>query len=234
MSMNKIEQNVLLLDIGGTLVDITEPYEVYTERAAANMVAQVKPEMDAEEAKQIALDTRRKIRAEAHSTFTEFDFLDFTTNVMAKWEIEKWNDQNSIEAAYVEAELEITKNFDDTIDFLTRARAAGKRIVALTNNFSALHVQTLLDRFGLRPFFDDIFISASLRLRKPSAELMDQVLASIDVDRQDVIIVGDKVSMDVELGLRSGVATCLVARNTRPEGHEKADILVDTRAEIEF
>lgn len=232
--MAKAQQQVLFLDIGGTLVDITEPYEVYTKRAISKMVSHVKPEIDTKEAMDIAWEVRCKIREQAHTTLREYDFFQFGIEVMKHWGISERNYQPTMEAAYIEAELQITRCFEDTIDFLTRARAAGKRIIALTNNFSSLHVETLLDRFGLRPFFNDIFISASLGLRKPSTELMEKVLDASKVYRQDAIIIGDKVNMDVEAGIRSGVASCLVARGTRPEGHEKADMRVDTLAEIEF
>jgi len=234
MNMAHIDQNVLLLDIGGTLVDITEPYDVYTERAVANVVNFVQPEIDSEEAKKIALDVRRKIRDHAHATLEENDFLVYTASVFQRWGINKWNDQAAIEAEYIKAELEITKLFDDTLEFLERAKSSGKRIVALTNNFSALHVETLLERFGLKPYFSDIFISASFDLRKPSLEFMELVFKDLNVSRSEAIVIGDKVEMDVEAGRRSGVATCLVTRGSDPEGQEKADIIVRTLADIEF
>lgn len=234
MKMVHIEQDVLLLDIGGTLVDITEPYDVYTQRAVSNVVDFVQPEMEVEEAIRIALDVRRKIREQAHKSMEEINFLAFTANVFLKWGISKWKDQDIIEAEYIKAELEITERFDDTIGFLEKARSADKKIIALTNNFSTLHVETLLDRFGMKAYFDDIFISASLGLRKPSAELMDVVFGQLNIPRTEAIIIGDKVEMDVEAGIRSGVKTCLIARGERPVGHKKANVVLRSLAEIEF
>lgn len=61
----------------------------------------------------------------------------------------------------------------------------------------------------LRPFFTDIFISASVGASKPSTEYFDYVEAHIHgFDRKKALIIGDSLTSDIRGGNNAGIDTC--------------------------
>ena len=57
--------------------------------------------------------------------------------------------------------------------------------------------------------FDGVFISDEIGSEKPSKAFFDHVFATVkDLDRDEVMIVGDSDSSDMRGGLAAGIRTC--------------------------
>lgn len=224
--MQKISHKNLLLDIGGTLVSINESFEEYTRRAIANTFPFFKSSsiLNKNEFIEDVLSIRNSIRAEAHESLVESSFEYFIKKVAFDLDLELLSSVDQIEKEYIKAELEITSLNDGVLDFLEKAKDKGKRIIIATNNFSAHHVKELLDLFSMRSYINYVFISGEMGVRKPSAAFIDTICERLALNKMDCIIIGDKLSMDIQAANNSGIESALF----NPEGK------IDTKQNIPF
>lgn len=62
---------------------------------------------------------------------------------------------------------------------------------------------------GLLEILDGVFISEEIGAPKPQKEFFDGVFARLsDVNKEDVLIVGDSLTSDIKGGNNAGIATC--------------------------
>ena len=83
-----------------------------------------------------------------------------------------------------------------------------KRKFILTNRYSHL-ASALLEKLGIRAFFEEVFGGDDEKCIKPSACIMERILPAVGVKREDALIVGD-MAIDIMTGKNSGVRTCWV------------------------
>lgn len=82
------------------------------------------------------------------------------------------------------------------------------KIYAVTNGVTTTQTPRL-EKSGLLPYFDGVFISEQMGCKKPEAEFFDQVFAAIGItDRSRTIILGDSLTSDMQGGRNAGIKTC--------------------------
>lgn len=70
-----------------------------------------------------------------------------------------------------------------------------------------------LERAGLKPYFEDIFISQSIGAGKPSKEFFDYVKNHIEeFDAGRTLVIGDALTSDILGGQMAGIDTCWFCR----------------------
>src|SRR5690606_21498048 len=151
------------------------------------------------------LGIRNSIRAKAHETLIEFSFEYFIQEVCKKLNLKLKSNIDEVEKSYLKAELEITNLNDGVIEFLNRAKEANKSLIVATNNFSSQHVETLLNQFKISPFLDEIYISAKMAIRKPSIEFINTICKEQQLNKEETVIIGDKLSMDIKAANNSSI-----------------------------
>ena len=66
-----------------------------------------------------------------------------------------------------------------------------------------------LQRSHLGEWMDGIFLSEELGAEKPSPAFFDKVFAALpDIDKADMLMVGDSLTSDMKGGLMAGIPTC--------------------------
>jgi len=100
--------------------------------------------------------------------------------------------------------------FDDVVPMLRAARAAGRRLVVVSNWDASL--PDVLDRLGLAPLLDGVVTSARAGARKPAPAIFEQALAIADVAASRAIHVGDSLEEDVAGARAAGVEPVLLRR----------------------
>jgi len=70
----------------------------------------------------------------------------------------------------------------------------------------------LLDKFGLREFFDVILVSGEINKRKPSPEIFERALNALGVDAAKAVFVGDMPGLDVKGAKDTGIKAILIER----------------------
>lgn len=100
---------------------------------------------------------------------------------------------------------------DDALDVLRKLR--GKYKLGLVSNFAIPEcVWRLLDKFGLREFFDVVLVSAEINKRKPSPEIFERALKILGVDASRAVFVGDMPGLDVKGAKNAGIRAVLIER----------------------
>ena len=236
-----IKEKYLLLDIGGTIVHITEPFDVYTKRAIGYVYDALNPNVARETFIRSLYQERIDIRKQAERTLIEYSFREFIKRGLQRFNIEISNESaNQLELMYIKAELETTELFADTVPFLQKTKNNSKIICAATNNFSVSHVYELLKKFNIGSYFSAVHISGEIRIRKPDKKFLDTIRShqNIPMNRNDCVLIGDKLLIDILSGKRSGVKTCFLDRNgytaVKPIKNVSPDFVISSLSEIEF
>jgi putative hydrolase of the HAD superfamily len=101
--------------------------------------------------------------------------------------------------------------FDDAAPALRRLRAAGLRLVVVSNWDASLHER--LAETGLAGLVDGAVASAQVGVAKPDPAIFTRGLELAGVAPEDAWHVGDSVEADVRGALAAGVAPVLLARD---------------------
>lgn len=74
-----------------------------------------------------------------------------------------------------------------------------------------------LSKSGLMKYFKDFFVSEKIGFQKPAREYFDEVLTKIgNPPKNEVLIIGDSCSSDINGGIISGIDTCWFNPNSQP------------------
>ena len=100
--------------------------------------------------------------------------------------------------------------FDDARPALTAARAAGLRIVVVSNWDASL--PDVLDRTGLSDLLDGVVTSATEGASKPAEAVFGAALALAGAAPHEAVHVGDTPETDVDGATAAGIAPILLVR----------------------
>ncbi len=81
-------------------------------------------------------------------------------------------------------------------------------LAAVTNGIGKIQ-SSRLEKSGLLPYFDEVFISEKLGVTKPSPKFFEMALRKLGIKSRDrVLVVGDSLEADIKGGKNAGLATC--------------------------
>ena len=208
--MVELKHQNILLDVGDTLVKINQPFEKYTLKAIECLAEDLSNHKDVQLStliEQLFL-IRNEIRAKAHESLREYHFNEYLVEIERQLNVQFTKPFLELETQYVQAELAITKRIEGVVEMLKAAKKVGKRLIVSTNNFSPQHVKLLLKKFEIESFIDEVFISAEMKIRKPSIKFIDTICNQLHLNKKETIILGDKPHMDILAAINSGIDSC--------------------------
>jgi putative hydrolase of the HAD superfamily len=103
--------------------------------------------------------------------------------------------------------------FDDVVPALERLRAAGVKL-GIVSNFEEW-LERLLERLGVRPYFDVRVISGIEGVEKPAPVIFRLAMERAGVEAERSAYVGDNPVFDVEPALALGMLPVLIDRRDR-------------------
>ena len=131
-----------------------------------------------------------------------------------------------IEAPVLSYELHRSKSRpaprDGALDLVHWCRAHDVVVGIVSNTVSGRSVRRILDDYGIGDLIGPAAYSDEIGVRKPGRAIFDAALAGLDVDRADVVYVGDKALNDGRGGRDAGIGTICLLRGGK-----------DTDAELE-
>lgn len=96
---------------------------------------------------------------------------------------------------------------DDSLNIVKSLRGKVKQYVV--SNGTVVAQTKKLQVSGLGELMEGIFLSEQLGVEKPNVRFFDQVFARIgEVNRDEVMIVGDSLTSDIRGGNNAGIRTC--------------------------
>lgn len=91
----------------------------------------------------------------------------------------------------------------------------------------------LLDKFGLREFFDAVIISGEVNQRKPSSRIFNRALQALGVNASEAVFVGDMLDLDVRGPKNVGMITVLIERRpVKDIADTKPDFVIKRLSEL--
>jgi putative hydrolase of the HAD superfamily len=94
--------------------------------------------------------------------------------------------------------------FPGAVDFLQALRDSNVRLALLTNG-AALAQRAKIERFGLDPLFEAIYVEGELGYGKPDERVYRNALAALRTDPAEAWMVGDNLEWDVAAPQRLGI-----------------------------
>jgi HAD superfamily hydrolase (TIGR01662 family) len=112
---------------------------------------------------------------------------------------------------------------EDAISTLETLKSGGYRLGLISNTSDDNNVQGIIDRWGLRQFFETIVTSAALGIRKPDARIFQIALDRFQIQPDAAVMIGDALNADVLGANRSGIYSVWITRHVHfPEEGELA------------
>lgn len=157
---------------------------------------------------------------------TEFRYVDLMVAMyerfFASQDIDKEYFLKTAEEIEFSIECRVQKLCQDIIEEIRRLKAAGKKIICVSDFYSSLSFfNKLLEYHGIRDLFDEIFVSSELLITKRSGRLYDEVLKQLKATPQNVMMVGDNKDSDCEMALQKGMQVYWLDRNERKQEYQR-------------
>jgi putative hydrolase of the HAD superfamily len=100
----------------------------------------------------------------------------------------------------------------DTITTLQELKRCGYLLAIISNAGDDDDVQALIDKAGIRSFFEVIVTSAEVGIRKPNPVIFHAVLKRLGTSPQRSVMVGDRLGADVYGAQSAGMRGILINR----------------------
>lgn len=95
-------------------------------------------------------------------------------------------------------------------DELLKDLAEFATLAVISNGIQQVQLKRL-EKSGLLPYFDDIFVSEKLGVTKPSPKFFELALRRLGVkDKKRTLVIGDSLLADIKGGQNAGLDTCWI------------------------
>lgn len=119
---------------------------------------------------------------------------------------------------------------DDALPTLETLRQRGYRLGMISNTSDDKNVQQLIDRHGLRPYFEHIVTSAGCGIRKPDGRIFQMALDHFQAPSEAAAMVGDTLEADILGANQMGIYSIWVTRRT--EVREEGELAIQPQAVV--
>ena len=206
----------VLFDLFNTLVLLESDEVFYTPclRRLHEFLARERISVPFEDFRRVYFEVRDRLYAETEKSLEEPHF-----NVRVSQTLQRLGFDFGVShpvivgatMAFADELLHYVRLDADAIDILRKLR--GKYKLGIVSNFAIPECAwNLLDRFGLRGFFDIVVVSGAVNQRKPSPKIFEKALNALGVDSSRTVFVGDMPGLDVKGAKNVGIRAILIER----------------------
>jgi putative hydrolase of the HAD superfamily len=115
----------------------------------------------------------------------------------------------------------------ETVPTLQRLSQRGYLLGLVSNAADDADVQNLVDRSGIRSFFQIILTSAAEGIRKPNPQILWRALEALDVQPEAAMMVGDTLGADILGAKNAGILSVWVTRRAaNPQNRAPQDTIL--------
>lgn len=222
----------IIFDLGGTLLYFDAPWPEVLLRADTVLFERLREAG-------LALDQHKfmqtyRAQLEAYYQEREAEFIEYTTLYILRNLLEKWgypDVSDSVLRPALDAMYAVTQAHwqlePDALETLQALKDLGYRLGMISNAGDDRDVQKLVDKAGIRLFFDIILTSAAEGIRKPNPRIFELVLDHWALPPERVVMVGDTLGADI-LGARNAglFGVWITRRAENPANRAHADTIL--------
>lgn len=125
----------------------------------------------------------------------------------------------------------LAKLFPETLEILKDLKSKYKLV--LVSNTDCFSTKDLIEKFNLAEYFDFIALSHETKMLKTNPRLFNLISEKIDVDKDDMIMVGDSIPTDIMGAKKAGLKAVLVDRRDTRDYDPKVLSLKDLEKVIQ-
>ena len=209
--------DAILFDLGSTLIYFDGEWPQVFSQANAELIANLKNAGYQIEESRFLQDFRARIDqyySSRESEFIEYTSEYFLRSVLADWgytQISGATVRSCLRAMYAVSQA-YWKIEVDTLSTLESLRRAGYHLGMISNASDNEDVQTLVDKAGVRDYFDFILVSAALGIRKPNPEIFRLALDHWKIPPSRAVMVGDLLGADILGAKKAGLFSIWITR----------------------
>ncbi len=90
--------------------------------------------------------------------------------------------------------------------------------LGIVSNFAIPEcIDKLMEKHGLKPFFDVVMVSGAINKRKPSPEIFQKALEILGVSAENAVFVGDTIDTDIMGAKAAGMKAIFIERRPQKE-----------------
>jgi HAD superfamily hydrolase (TIGR01549 family) len=216
-----MEVEAVLFDLFDTLL-LLESQEAYYEpslRKLYEFLVRNGVNVPFEDFSRVYFEVRDKFYSESRKSLEEPHFNVRVAQTLHRFDY-NFDDSDQVVVgatmAFADEFMRYVSLDEDALDVLEKLH--GKYKLGVISNFAIPECGwKLLDKFGLKRFFDVIVISGEVNQRKPSSEIFKRALKTLGVKASKAVFVGDMLDLDVMGPKKVGMKTVFIER--RPVEH---------------
>ena len=216
--MKNLKYQNYIFDLYGTLIDIhtDEEQALLWEKMAEKLSDEYGANYAGKELREKYLLTCKEeeiaLREQSHAEYPEIKI----ENVWAKLINSKIsvgtvepNDLEPLCVFFREASRDKFCKYKDTDKLLRTIKESGRKIFLLSNAQLFFTRQELRDA-DIEKYFDDIFISSDMGIKKPQKEFMENLIKKHSLNKGECVMIGNEVLCDGGVAKANGVDSIIV------------------------
>ena len=216
-----MEIKAVILDFGGTLADGGLNWDPYHENIRSFLASHGynMPMNKLKRALRSALSDLNRVRAKGK----EMTFEEVYSNFLSKLEVRY--DNEMLEYLHENFKRHYITPFFPCVEKVLEELSSRYKVALLSNTMSD-QPRLLLQEAGLDKYFNAMYCSRDLGVRKPNPEIFDIVLTELGVHPSNTVHVGDSVEADMYGARDSGITGVWIKAPDQPmwNGHAIASI----------
>ena len=123
---------------------------------------------------------------------------------------------------------------EGAVDTVKKLYEDGYELYIITNGIAATQAKRL-NRSGLLPYINEVFVSETIGYQKPRKEYFDAVLNNIkEKDKEKILVIGDSLTSDIQGAMNASLPCCWLNRYGKelPEEYAVDYVIEDVREVI--
>ncbi len=221
----------VLFDLGSTLIYYDATWSSTLQESALALTRSLRAsglDLDEDTFPQLFSARMRSYYNERATEFIEYTTHSILSALLAEMSLDGVPDERLRQA--LAAMYAVTQKHwqteADAIATLQALQGQGYRLGLISNAGDDADVQVLIDKAGVRSFFDVILVSAAVGIRKPNPEIFHMALRHWGFAPHEVVMVGDTLGADVLGAQNAGVSSVWITRRAdTPENHSHEDTI---------
>lgn len=166
--------------------------------------------------------TRSELKATRFKKF--FDAIGFHCN----------EEPLAVNGYYLSILAEGGNTLEGATSTVKQLKEMGYELYIITNGIAATQAKRL-QKSGLLPYINEVFVSEAIGRQKPCREYFDAVLEKInEKDKEKILVIGDSLTSDIKGAMNAGLPRCWINRYGKklPEEYEVDFEISDVREVI--
>lgn len=202
----------VIFDLGETLIRFSGDWPEIFDRSLERVVAFLLDEGYQLPAEEFSWTLKQRIVAAQdirEEDFIERPSADVFCQVMADYDF-KSIDPDIVDQAMVYLYSESEDHWhpvEGVKDILADIQADGYQMGLISNASDTANVDRLIEKAGVRGFFDPILVSAAVGVRKPAPLIFQRLLHDWNLPAEATVMVGDTLAADIVGARRLGMGT---------------------------